>query len=230
VKFTAKILFALGCVCGSGVHAQSFANLNFESANITGFSSGSIPTHNAIPDWNAYISGVAQSTILYDDETLSDPAISLQDTNSIYPQIQGSYAVLLQGQFNPSHNSIYTNSVSIGQSGLIPSTAESLIFLANITVGGPYVDNMQLTFNGQNLSYNPIGSGANYTIYDADISSFAGQTGQLLFTVPYNGGVFLDNIQFSINPVPEPGGRALGVLGGLCLIGCRRQKPFASKS
>ena len=197
--------------------AQGFVNLNFESANAAGHSSGSISTSSAIPNWNAYISGVAQSSILYDNQTLSDPAISMQDTNGIYQPIQGSFSVLLQGQFNPSHNSTSTNSVAIGQTGLIPSVAETLIFSAAITVGGPYVANIQLTFNGQNLNYVPIGSGSNYTIYGADISFFAGQTGQMLFTVPFNGSVFLDNIQFSTSPVPEPSTLFLSALSGIFL-------------
>jgi hypothetical protein len=224
MKRLPSIFTLVGLLAGTTVGiSQGFVNLDFESANASGYSSGTIPTTNAIPGWTAYISGVAQSSILYDDETLSDPAISLQDTNGIYSPIQGSHSVLLQGQFNPTHNSIYTNSVAIGQTGLIPTLAETLIFSANITVGGPYLDNMQLTFNGQNLGFTQIGSGANFTIYGANISPFAGQTGQLLFSVPYNGGVLLDNIQFSSLPVPEPSGLPLAILGA-GLIGWLRWK------
>ena len=96
------------------------------------------------------------------------------------------------------------------QTGLIPLSAESIIYW-----GGA----LQATFDNQPLTFNAIGSGSGYTIWQADISAYAGQTRQLEFTAPWQTQGLLDNIQFSANPVPEPGGLALGVLGGLCLIG-----------
>jgi hypothetical protein len=214
VKFAFSIFTTIAMFASVGVgFSQGFVNLNFESANAAGYSPGSIPVSNAIPGWSAYISGVAQSSVLYDSETGSDPAVSLQDTNNFYSINQGAYSVLLQGQFNPSHNAIYTNSVAIGQTGLVSSFAETLVFSASITVGGPYLANLQLTFNGQTLNYVSIGSESSYTVYGADISAFAGQTGQILFTVPYNGSALLDNIQFSTAPTPEPSGLALTALG-----------------
>ena len=81
---------------------------------------------------------------------------------------------------------------------------------------------MQITFNGQPLNFFVTGSTANYNIYAADISEFAGHTGQLLFTVPpYTGSDELDYIQFSSVPVPEPSEFGLAVLGAL-LLGLRR--------
>lgn len=212
------LLFLVVSKCWS----QGFINFNFEAANISG-SSGIVSASNAIPSWTAYIGGVSQGNILYDSETLSDPAVSLQDTNNFYPIIEGAFSVLLQGQFNPSHNLIYTNSVAIGQTGLIPSMAATLLFSAEIFVGGPHVANMVVTFNGQNLNYTQIGSGAGFSIYGADISAFASQTGQLLFTVPYNGSVLLDNIQFSTSPVPEPSPLAFLAVGA-SLLGWRLRK------
>ena len=83
---------------------------------------------------------------------------------------------------------------------------------------------MQATFNGQPIDFLVTGSTANYTIYSADISAYAGQTGQLLFTLPPNVDgdyAILDNIQFSTTAVPEPGPFALAALGTL-LLGFRR--------
>ena len=108
-----------------------------------------------------------------------------------------------------------TNGASIGQTGLIPIGTKSLTFLGNNN------DNLQVTFNGQPIDYLVTGGIGNYKICSADISAYAGQTGQLLFTAPLNTSALLDNIQFSSTPVPEPGGLALTALGTV-LLGCRR--------
>ena len=129
---------------------------------------------------------------------------------------------MLWGQFNPSGNSnaSETNSAAIGQTGQIPFSAKSLTFWG--TIGG-----MQATFNGLPIDFIVTGSTANYTIYSADISAYAGQTGQLLLTDPYYGNALggpatIDNIQFSSTAVPEPCAFALAALGGL-LLGFRRR-------
>jgi PEP-CTERM motif len=93
------------------------------------------------------------------------------------------------------------------------------------TAGG-----LQVTFNGQPLTFLTTGSTANYIIYTADISAYAGQTGQLLFADPYytntqGGPASIDNIQFSSSSVPEPSAFALGALGTL-LLGFRRWRNF----
>jgi hypothetical protein len=74
-----------------------------------------------------------------------------------------------------------------------------------------------VAFNGQNLSFQAIGAGANYTVYGADVSAYAGQTGELRFTAPVQNTALLDNIQFSNLPVPEPGVFALSAFGALFL-------------
>ena len=163
-------------------HTQSFINLNFEDATIVSDPSSG-PFHvfanTAILGWTAYISGVAQTDIIYNAVPLSDPAVTLQGTGSGYPPIEGAYFAMLWGQFNPSGNSnaSETNSAAIGQTGQIPFSAKSLTFWG--TIGG-----MQATFNGLPIDFIVTGSTANYTIYSADISAYAGQTGQLLLTDP----------------------------------------------
>ena len=62
-----------------------------------------------------------------------------------------------------------------------------------------------------------ISNTLNYTIYGADISAYAGQTGQLLFTAPLQTGALLDNIQFSSVAIPEPSALTLFALGSLLL-------------
>ena len=128
----------------------------------------------------------------------------------------------LWGEYNPSQNGTATNSAAIGQTGQIPLSTQSLTFLGNIS-------DMQITFNGQPLNFLVTGSTANYNIYTADISAYAGQTGLLLFTAPYFGDGYIggtpmiDNIQFSTTAVPEPGTLAVAALGTL-LLGSRRWK------
>jgi hypothetical protein len=106
-------------------------------------------------------------------------------------------------------------SAFIGQTGTIPVGTQSLTFFANQS-------GLQVSFGGQNLSFSAIGTGAGYTIYGANISSYAGQTGQLLFTTPGVASALLDDIQFSTTAVPEPSEFALGALGAL-LLGFRRK-------
>jgi hypothetical protein len=207
---------------------QGFGNLDFESANVSGHSPGDeVAASAALPSWTAYFSSSSDptassfSTVGYDGLSIGPAFISLEDLNapngtggfSLFP-MQGNYSVFLQGSqgsvpFPPG------TSTSIGQTGTIPNTSQSLTFFA--ILGG----NFQVTFNGQNISYSAVGSGANYTIYGADISSYAGQTGQLLFTAPNQTSTLLDNIQFSSSAVPEPSEFALSGLGAL-LLGFRR--------
>jgi hypothetical protein len=220
MKKVRGISFAAIFAIASFGHSQGFINLNFESANVSGYSPGSIPASNGIPGWIAYISGVSQNNILYNDASLGEAAVSLQDTNGIYPSIQAKYSILLQATFFAPD----TNSAAIGQTGTVPTSAESLLFWANVNLSG-VANNMQVTFNSNILSYVAIGSGGGYTAYGVDVSGFAGQTGQLLFTAYNNTYAKIDNIQFSSTPIPEPGTITLVALGML-LLGTRRSRNF----
>ncbi|MCX6929773.1 MAG: PEP-CTERM sorting domain-containing protein [Verrucomicrobia bacterium] len=76
-----------------------------------------------------------------------------------------------------------------------------------------------VSLGGVDLPYSPISAGANYTLYGADISAFAGQLEQLMFTALPGGNNYwtLDDIQFSTQLVPEPGVFGLAALGALFL-------------
>lgn len=197
------------------LYAQGFVNLNFESTTITPvvFPGGTRYTAT-VPGWTwtpggNFVNGDPNS-VGYNELALDSPAVNLQGTNSPFaPAIQGKYSILLQGgsSFVPS-----TSFSSIGQTGQIPLTTESIIYW-----GGA----LQVTFNGQPLSFFDISDTPNYTIWGADISAYAGQTGQLLFTAPWQTEALLDNIQFSSSAVPEPSEFALSGLGAL-LLGFRR--------
>ena len=190
---------------------QGFINLDFESAQIVRNQGLAVFVANAFPGWT-----VTAPYITYDAPSLSGNSISIYDTSFSIP-IQGTYfAAMASGNYPGTGVTI-----SLGQTGTIPSGTESITFWGNI--GG-----LQITFAGQPLEFLVTGNTANYNIYSADISAFAGQSGQLLFSLPaYVSSATLDNIQFSSSPVPEPGVFALTALGGL-LLGFRRRKNGAN--
>jgi len=198
---------------------QGFINLNFERATFIPDPSQGYPlvySTNAIPGWIPYLDGVAQDYIASNGLSLGGAAVSIEGTNNPtgFPPVQGNYFILLQGAGFGN-----TGSAAIGQTGQIPLTAQSLLFWGRI-------GDLQITFGGQALSFSAVGSTPNYTIYQADISPFAGQIGELLFSNPnYNTYGIIDNIQFSNTPVPEPSALGLSVLGGLFLA-CRRWREF----
>ena|ERR1035438_202029 len=217
------LLFGAGRVTGQG----TFQNLDFESATVIP-APGGIYASNAIPGWTAYYGSSANPTksstsiIGYDGVSLGGATVFLED--GTHPlgggpnPLQGLYSVLLEG----SEDGV--TAASIGQSGQIPLNANSLTFILNLnpTVFGR---NLQITFNGQIIPFVQIGSTANYDIMGGNISSFSGQTGQLLFTA-LGGTEFtvgyglLDNIQFSDQSVPEPNLFSLSAVGA-CLVGWR---------
>ncbi|HXC36764.1 MAG TPA: PEP-CTERM sorting domain-containing protein [Candidatus Acidoferrales bacterium] len=207
-------------------YSQSFINLNFESANVSGYSTGAIvPTQDAFPDWSAYYGPPSDpthsgslSSVFYDTIGLGGAFIALEDSNAPAPYgpIQGNYSAFLGGSIPTADTT-----ASLGQTGTIPRTAQSIIFWES--TGG----SLDVSFNGQALSLVDVSNAVNYTVYAADISSIAGETGQLLFTAPVNSGAVLDNIQFSTSSVPEPSTVALCTLGGLSLAWRRRQKSSA---
>ena len=195
------------------VSGQGFNNLDFEAARNLG-SPGSfaqLPASNAFPGWT-----VTAPYIVYNDISLSGGSITIFDTNSPTSKapIQGKYFAYLEGPGSAPYT------VSLGQTGQVPDSAMSIIFWGN-DVG------LNITFRSQLLNFVVTGSTANYNVYTADISAYAGQTGLLLFTETAYGNSALDNIQFSSTAIPEPSALALTALGAL-LLGLRRWEKWKS--
>ncbi len=217
MKPSAAILTAALLLIGN-LHgfAQGFINLNFEQAviNASGAPQFQIVASNAIPGWTAYISGAPQDYIVYDTISLGAAAISIHDTNDVYPMIQGVYFILLQSATQSFP--LGPQSAAIGQTAQIPVTAQSMTFWGQANA-------LSLSFAGQSVSFAQTGTTANYNIYTADVSAFSGLTGELLFTAPFKSSGRIDNIQFSSTPLPEPSTLALTALGTL-LLGYRRTK------
>ena len=216
--------FVLAIRCG---FSQGFINLNFEAANVSAYGAGpaSVPATDAIPGWTTYVNGFQTSQVFFNDIALSSADVSLHGTNSFEKPLQGNYSVeLIPGSFDS-----FTTNAAIGQTGQIPVLAQSLSFFGNDLTG------WKITFAGQILVFSAMSSTANYTVYGADISAFAGQTGELLFSaIPYpnpfgsfpptyRASSLIDNIQFSSTAVPEPGTLALVALGA-SLFGLRRKR------
>ena len=208
---------------GEIASGQGFVNLGFETTTLTGVlanqHSGYYETNATIPGWdwsphaNAGYSD-PNTTVEFNSLALDAPAVTLHGTNDPYgyQAIRGKYSILLQGGSQFVSSSSYA---AIWQTGQIPANAQSLTYW-----GGA----LQVTFNGQSLAAVPISVAASYTIWGMDISAYAGQTGQLMFTAPWQTSAMLDNIQFSSSPVPEPSIMSLFICG-ISLICYRVARP-----
>jgi len=166
---------------------------------------------------------VQQTAALYNTYFLGTSAISILDTGWPYSPfggvIEGNYTVLLQAGLYGTTPADTT----LSQNALVPAVAQSLRFKAYDPDSLSPAISLQVSLGGQQLSLVPLGTGANYTLYGADIHTLAGQTTELDFTVKKGNAdinyVFLDSIQFSNLGVPEPGVLSLSVLGALLLGG-----------
>ena len=199
----------------------TFQNLDFEAAVVPAV----IPTQpisltNTLPGWTGYVGTNKVTSGTYDYVSLGAVNIGLIDGKSSYSNfvIEGNFTALLQaGNITPPPP---YGSAGIGQTGLIPSTAHSLLFDVFRLEG--FLSNFVVTIGGQTLPFSQMGTGQNFTTYGIDVSSYAGQTAELRFTAqpapglpdPYTG-VMLDNIRFSAVSIPESGVLTLLVFGAL---------------
>ena len=199
-------------------YAQGFVNLKFESVDfITSPSQGFpfVTASNAIPGWTPYLGNFAQDYVASNGASLGGPQVNIEGTNNpfAYPSVQGKYWILLQGAGIGSGH----DSAGIGQTAQVPASAQSILFWGSI------FGSLDVSFNGNALPFAAAGTTANnYIIYQADISPYAGQIGELLFSAPFNANAIIDNIQFSSTAVPEPAALALMALGATLLFSRRK--------
>ncbi len=164
-----------------------------------------------LPGWTGYLNGSQVSSVTYNTIALDSSAISLHSSTSpIFQPLRGGYSVYLQG------GRFSSISAAIAQTGLVPQTAQSLVFLS-VSEGS-----LQVTFDGQIIPMIQIGTAPNYVAMGGDISAFAGQTGELRFTA-FNGvgAGLIDSILFSTQAIPEPSTYLLFGCGVL-LLGAAR--------
>ncbi len=135
--------------------------------------------------------------------------VALEGTDYWTPAIQGNFSIFLLG--GTVYSAPYgTNGAGIGQTAQISPTAQS------ITYWGASGNSLQISFAGQMLLFKAMSADGNHTVYGADISAYAGQTGELLFHAPWaTGGGLVDNIQFSDQPIPEPRAVSMFAVGGM---------------
>jgi hypothetical protein len=219
--------------------AAAFQNLDFESATfvpIPGDPHERVQFAPALPGWIGYVGGVPQTLALHNVTFISVAAIGVLDSAWPYGGlIQGNSTAFLQPVLLDT-GSIDT---SLAQIGRVPLLAQSLRFNAiphADPFGFPQVGDPIGTFavmlGGQELPVFALGSGPNNsTMFGVDVLAWAGQTAELRFTtfaapggrfIGFNN-LFLDSIEFSQVPVPEPG--ALALLGlGLAALVCRLKR------
>ncbi len=220
--FVAVLLFLVRNVSG-----QNFVNLNFEQATITPDPSSpnypnAVYASNAIRGWTA-TGFLSPNDIFFNTVSLGATSVSLEGTNGVFPALDGKYSIDLYGGVEGP-----AAGASISQTGLVPSGTASIRFIAQGVgaAGGPLL----VSLDGQNIPTYAISTGPNYTTYAGDISGFANQAEQLTFTAPQGVNNYweLDDIQFSVTPVPEPS--TLSLFGISILFLCWRMRPNASPS
>jgi hypothetical protein len=190
------LLSALGAA-GQG----TFQNLDFEDTTLTVILINPWGPYYAT---NATVPGWTPNTVAFNTIALDAAEVTLHGADPYHPSLSGTYSILLQGgsQWIPPE---YTHGASIFQTGQIPATAQSLIYLGNAA--------LQVSFNGQSLSPIALESGPSYTTWGIDISPYAGQSGELRFAVPWLTSSMLDGIDFLSFAVPEPSALSISLIG-----------------
>lgn len=205
------VVFALAAGLSTGQAQGTFQNLDFESGVFvpTGDTPFSVNAGLALPGWNAYLGENQQSWVSLNALSLSVPNIAIMGPDNPAPDyLNGHYYVVLQNSFPAA-----TDVPAIAQTGTIPLGAESLRFYNNNQFGTGFL----VFFAGQQIPLVSLGSAGNGRwVWGGDVSSYAGQTDELRF----RGAGYLDFIQFSNEPIPEP--RTLGFFAfGTLLLGRR---------
>ncbi len=206
----------------------TFQNLDFEDVrNVPVFDppgAGLMSATDALPGWTCYAGTNQLNLALYDTLNLDNVGAGVISTAS--PVAYTIPAGLPDGQFCASlQYGVLTHPIgpwenvpaSIAQVGQVPIGAHSILFAGST----PF----SVSFAGTGLPLSVMAAYPGYDIFGADISSFAGQIGELRFT-SYSHVSFLDSIQFSSQVIPEPTtirlmGFAATIFLPVCLY-CRR--------
>ncbi len=232
-----KIILVLAFViikAGLSQAQGTFQNLDFESAQVV-FNNppndATIATTNALPGWTAFApylepGGITRTQQLssihygpFGTSPTNFPPVALMPAYgglSTRVSIDGSYDVLLSSGF-------------ISQTGLVPADAQTLLFKVHSwNYPGASV---LASLDGQGLSAAPLLTVPNtsqsigYTLYGADISSFAGHSADLNFSGTGGGeAALLDDIEFSSEPIPEPSAISLICFGSGILFYASKRK------
>jgi hypothetical protein len=214
LKLFIVLVSALFANSVSAQGTTGFKNLDFEVANLSAYAPGSaVPIGVALPGWSGQIGTSQASQVLYDSYNIGGGAISIMDplTTLGYAPLDGNYSALLMGA-----GSGFGGPTTISQTGFVPNGTRSLVVDILWQIAPPVV-----MLNNQTVTLISLANFPTYTVYAADITSFAGKTATLSFTAPVPSSSFnpsfleLDDIVFSTASVPEPNQLALFMVGGV---------------
>jgi hypothetical protein len=200
--------------------AQSFVNLDFESARLPmlsfeapGFLTN---TTEAIPSWSVFYGAQAASEVYYHTLTLGSTALTVRDANMdpMLRAISGNFSVFLA-------SSSVGPAISMTQSGTVPASSQSFRFKKDGIIRDGW---LQVYFQNELLPLQQLEAlPDDIYVYGADISMFQSQYGELKLIgaapTPFSGvGGMIDDLECSPTPVPEPSSVALFLLGSGLLV------------
>ncbi|MEI7728577.1 MAG: PEP-CTERM sorting domain-containing protein [Verrucomicrobiota bacterium] len=195
----------------------AFQNLNFENATVPNLPPDSAnPSEDAtaaFPGWRIFYGSYEQTTVVHNTVPLGSTRVMIFGPNYKYQGIiSGKYSACLAGAYNYYPDQ---RNASIAQTGTVPVWANGIQFMVS-----PWAHAFTVSLAGNVLPTVPVSSNANFMVWGADISAYAGSTTELRFTSLYDGTgspnlTSLDDIQFMAEAVPEPGTIALCCAGGM---------------
>ena len=213
------LLFALFSTAnGQG----TFHNLGFELAPAD-LGPGPRSDYYSIPYWSVTM-GPYQGGVLLNEYVLDATTVSFQT----FTPIDGTTSLFLTA----SSFGYPLSTASISQTGLVPTTANSIQFKVADVVAFQVSSNLPgqffVTMNGENISLQVIANNGSYTELAGNISTWAGQTTGLSIGISVPASQFqaqevyfqgvIDDISFSPTSVPEPTTISLIMLGSGWLL------------
>jgi hypothetical protein len=205
----------------------TFQNLDFESTvlvPVPGDIYGRVQFAPAFPGWSGMNGTDVETLALYNSMFLDSTGIGIHGQGS--PQtfgptrISGNYTAMIQSGRSLS-SSLTPTIASLSQTALVPANTASLQFKA--IAYGPF----EISLNDVPLSLTPVQANAGYTLYGVNIPTYAGMTAKLTITVLHRpspaiiSSLFVDDILFSTQPIPEPGVGTILVLGLVAVVSSR---------
>lgn len=202
--------------CPNMARAQAaFQNLGFEMAEVPDTPGWGTPISRALPHWKGFAGTLAAFGVMYDMAFLDSPQIGVYDGLGYLPEpMFGDYSVFLMadvGWMAPK--------AEIFQTGFILAESRSLRFA---TSPQPIIASQELRredwslsllVNGVAVPYVALETTSAHIIWGADISSQAGQTAEIRFSLDtaltpdlreIGVAVGLDEIGFSPTAIPAP--------------------------
>jgi len=202
----------------------TFQNLDFEASTVPPLANGqpgsSVSVEAAFPNWVAYWGADVAPYVFHNDYALGAPSLSILGPSG-WPVFEGRFTAVIQAGRLPPSLEVYP--AALAQIGTVPAGIQSIMFYSGFT-------RPEVTFNSERIPVALLGTGVSgtgtaYEILGGDISSFAGQIGELRFSSYAVEGqlgslTLIDNIFFSTQQIPEPG--PLGLIGlGTLLVAWR---------